>query len=1056
DGTFEAQWTPLPADFVGDHGREFMRKEFETPSAWATAVCRVMRAQQRAREGEARKGHLPSTGGAGESRVAVNGWTACRVRIPKDDCNRELAVKLDMEMRGTRGRKVDRVEGDIEVSLDLLRKELGLRAAASAGASSSSSSNTAAADNKDDSPESVDAPDDQPEDSEILGAVDGLAERVQSELALGFVGQRRAAAAAAGAIAASVNPMTISALKKLASSAKTAPAVSSGKPHVHSRKRKSIPDMSRHAKLSRVPTENSDSDDADDMVVSDAEDDHRAPVLGEETRLQLQYFRDKARALKRPQSELKALQYQRRQQLKQRIADSIEDWVQQRRTARAADRDKLMRGPAALPPGTRPSSAQSLRTGSLEPTGAMPVPADGHSDASLFASMRPAASDTLLSSTNDLSLRVAKIWVPPEAVDCSAVELFGMCVQCASSGNDLLACCGCGDRYHGFCVQPLQTGCRRFLCPACRVCCACLDDNVGDDDLLQCDDCGLLMHARCSRQEADHPLGLAGLVVDSEGYWVCDRCIRCLECGFTMHSRHGATANNDRRDASDDADGSSGNDDADDEDFEDRARWAYDFTLCGECAPQIEKAKVCPECIATYTNSSKSANLVCCDICSCWVHTDCDARLTPDVYDALITLEDDAPYVCPNCATMDADGKVLSGLLDDSRWTQTLPQCLARAETDSDKQEAAEPLCVSDVKPAVQQIETEEIANMLLSLTHSDVRFGRERFDVSALESHFCVPSKRALDGKGDWRQCTLCGLHGDGLVTSLGRLVPLSSSPSPSSYSSADDSEASARWAHIECLAWAWGPRTIGISDPDSLLTMVRFDGSLLDTGQDWVDLGCALCGRPGASFHCCAPTPCYDAAYHLPCLLLAGCPTPARAAEDPSYCAGWRRALCPGHAPAFASMMPAEGSVESASYSDVRVEGCITNLPELGRPPMSVKKIANLLLVADSSNANATRLSRVFRLAGRLYTVHIRVFSDAAAAGKPSLQGAIQPGPPSAKPISYTHTAASIEDLLRALMSESLPQGPKQSFLAALAYRSPFRFLKIPPRPDITAAAI
>ncbi|KAJ1939873.1 hypothetical protein EC988_007192, partial [Linderina pennispora] len=86
-GAFEASWEPVPADFVGTYGREFMRAEFETPSAWATAVCRVMRAQARAhkhrRDGDEEVGRRASRSKqkaptSTEGRVAVNGWTACR------------------------------------------------------------------------------------------------------------------------------------------------------------------------------------------------------------------------------------------------------------------------------------------------------------------------------------------------------------------------------------------------------------------------------------------------------------------------------------------------------------------------------------------------------------------------------------------------------------------------------------------------------------------------------------------------------------------------------------------------------------------------------------------------------------------------------------------------------------------------------------------------------------------------------------------------------------------------------------------------------------------
>ncbi|KAJ2001328.1 hypothetical protein GGI04_003783, partial [Coemansia thaxteri] len=105
-GAFQAQWTR--------GAEEDSRTEFDTPSAWATAVCRVVRGQARAATATTSGGggRVASSGGPGESRVAVNGWTACRVVVAADDPQRRLAERLAGDSSGA-----------IEVPLDALRRE---------------------------------------------------------------------------------------------------------------------------------------------------------------------------------------------------------------------------------------------------------------------------------------------------------------------------------------------------------------------------------------------------------------------------------------------------------------------------------------------------------------------------------------------------------------------------------------------------------------------------------------------------------------------------------------------------------------------------------------------------------------------------------------------------------------------------------------------------------------------------------------------------------------------------------------------------------------------
>ncbi|KAJ2039493.1 hypothetical protein H4S03_001652 [Coemansia sp. S3946] len=770
-GRLDARWTPVPSDFAQPlAGAEFMRAEFDTPSAWATAVCRVMRAQQ-------------ARASSGESRVAVNGWTACRVRAG---------------------------EG-AEVSLDTLRRAFTARQAA--------------------------------ESDESASAVDGLAQQVAQGLALGCVSQRRAAAAAATAMAPG-------------------------------RKRKSIPDMARHAKLSRVPTADSSDAEPDDAAV----------------RQVLDAFQAAADAY--PRDERKAVGARRRQALRQAIGAATDAWLSARRAR-------------------RPQVSCAAEAG-----------------------------------------------VAATLVARSAPSLRSLCVACGSGGAALRACHVCGDRYHAFCAA---TGAdRRLVCPACSVCATCV---VADGaELLACAACGLRTHARCSRQRAD-----AG-----GGRRLCDACVRCLECGFTMG--------------------------ADAADWDARAAWAYDSCVCGHCAAQIGRGRVCPACVATYADAAAASTMVCCDVCGVWVHAACDPSLTPPVYAALIARED-AAYVCPACGPLRAGAAP----------PDCLPRCL-RGVIESDGVMGSDDVIDSIItKP---EIET-EAANLLLSLTQSDVRFDYERFALDRLQARFCQPPP-----PGDARCCcALCGLRGDGFSgpQQLGRLVPFGSST---------DAPAPA-WAHVECLAWAWGPRSV-----DAGRRLVRFEGALADAG-----CSCALCARPGASFRCCAPVPCADAAYHLPCLLVAAAQPASSSSSEIQYSAAWRRALCPVHAPKYSAMMPVDDpAAQPPTLSGVCVisqvlcaaaddaDDCFTrigNLVVLAWGSVSEMGVMPLVVDRVCLPSEGFYVARYFCLAGTCYTIGLQTFIDSS---RSIWRGWISPM--SVAPSDIVTTEMPADTVSDALLSELLAQ--------------------------------
>ncbi|PIA13638.1 hypothetical protein COEREDRAFT_11153 [Coemansia reversa NRRL 1564] len=1193
-GKFNAQWTPTPKDHVAGVGSEFMRTEFETPSAWATAVCRVVRAQARAQQtagsptaaadlvvmangrgARAKAARAAQSGSAtGESRVAVNGWTACRVQIPHGDPNHKLALQLDGDAE-----RVAAEDATAEVMLDALRRELLARISRRGRAPGRRSqkgqqrqearrslpamTSEPRTDGKDDPAQSMDAhgsesdPEQQPhhvnaELQEITGAVDGLAQRVERGLALGCVSQRRAAAAAADAISAASSTLLPSLERfsaQLGGSVVEGYARTAARRHKHSRKRKSNPDMSRHAKLSRVPTDDSD---ASDVADSDGSGGSRLARFSSQTSNRLEFYRDCADSLKYAHPELKALRYQRKQTLKRRIVAALDIWLHHRRRRRGLQPgSRLLQNVSAASLAQFPNSQSPVQMDAISPA---------HSAASAFP--QPLPTDATLEGVNMPALCISSVRLPSGCISRNSV-LPQLCTLCGSTGQ-LIPCQACGDRYHSFCAEAVHPRLAfqraKFVCPACRVCTRCLGSTAdGSCDnslsLLQCDDCGIHMHAHCSAQRSQHRDGLAAAVAEN-GRWLCDDCVHCCECGFAMQAAES------HRFGDPHAEGRAA------VEWRLQVSWAFDFTVCGQCAQHIERGRVCPVCVATHSNNSKISNnnMVCCDICAFWVHADCDPTLTSDVYDALITLED-APYVCPMCS-MTADGSSNAAALmlesslsvsdssDAEAIPATLPQCLrllvdkpiaeslvkdppvsdvvkmlslesnqitpceymdpSTSSISSPSGDAKSSQLSTDIEAISAKHEPEtEVANLLLSLTQSDIRFGRDRFSVEALEARYCVSVLTDLQESGgcdDWRCCVLCGLHGDGASEStqpsaLGRLISLH--PRPCLAGEPAENPAACYWVHVECLAWAWGPRPVSVdassaswSQSRSLAAspgmgavastaasttntarLVQFEGSLQLPFDTKDALLCTLCGRTGASFHCCAPVPCFDTAYHLPCLLLSGSPSPHLSQGHEQYCAAWRRALCATHAPVFSAMMPANGAIESPTYANVRVEGCVdstaTNESSANSPASLVAAetessntksytlIGSGLLVVDwgrfgpeyvekaqwsASLPPRFHCIRVFKTAGKLCCIGIGLSANGEASQQePLWRGWVQRGIPDdfvLQPWSVSADSLSnlLEQLFETILTDLKPlHHPLAMVLARIARENPLAFLGI-----------
>ncbi|KAG0048092.1 hypothetical protein BGZ83_006911 [Gryganskiella cystojenkinii] len=108
--------------------------------------------------------------------------------------------------------------------------------------------------------------------------------------------------------------------------------------------------------------------------------------------------------------------------------------------------------------------------------------------------------------------------------------------------------------------------------------------------------------------------------------------------------------------------------------------WSQDFSLCPSCTNLSEKGNICPLCCRIYQDDDYETPMIFCDGCSLWVHVACDKGLEDRDYEELG--EDSRQYFCPSCVptpipspTLSSSSSVFSAFnsVDQSPWQGPMP-----------------------------------------------------------------------------------------------------------------------------------------------------------------------------------------------------------------------------------------------------------------------------------------------------------------------------------------------------------------------------------------------
>eukprot|EP01114_Cavostelium_apophysatum_P015306 TRINITY_DN4138_c0_g1_i2.p1 TRINITY_DN4138_c0_g1~~TRINITY_DN4138_c0_g1_i2.p1 ORF type:complete len:1064 (-),score=331.47 TRINITY_DN4138_c0_g1_i2:158-3349(-) len=229
---------------------------------------------------------------------------------------------------------------------------------------------------------------------------------------------------------------------------------------------------------------------------------------------------------------------------------------------------------------------------------------------------------SLVIRTGDL--QTALTLLPPvsnAAPKKSKAHNCGICAKRALVKEDSLCCSMCSKYYHYQCLEyKIETyrkikllqagGSFHWTCNECKHCERC-KSRAPDAELLSCELCTRAHHMRC----LDPPLE------EKPAQFVCNDCAYCESCGV------GRTP---------------------------QVKWSQDFRLCADCKDLKDKEEFCPVCGKVYHSSDKTP-MISCDMCSAWVHTDCDG-ITPEQYKEFAR-NANKQYFCPNCRTRKKEQK---------------------------------------------------------------------------------------------------------------------------------------------------------------------------------------------------------------------------------------------------------------------------------------------------------------------------------------------------------------------------------------------------------------
>ncbi|SAL95050.1 hypothetical protein [Absidia glauca] len=179
----------------------------------------------------------------------------------------------------------------------------------------------------------------------------------------------------------------------------------------------------------------------------------------------------------------------------------------------------------------------------------------------------------------------------------------------------MVPCSKCQRAYHPSCANlttPKQLAAvesYRWSCPECKICCVCT--SAGDETkLMICDGCDRGWHTDCCTPPVNE------IPEDMSDDTDSDR----------FHAIAPPT---------------------------DNVKFPlYLATYCGPCYTNFDEDRFCPVCLRSYTDGDDVADadkeMVACDACDRWVHSRCDATLTPERYQQLCD-DENAKYSCPLC-----------------------------------------------------------------------------------------------------------------------------------------------------------------------------------------------------------------------------------------------------------------------------------------------------------------------------------------------------------------------------------------------------------------------
>ncbi|KAG0268245.1 hypothetical protein DFQ27_007213 [Actinomortierella ambigua] len=259
-----------------------------------------------------------------------------------------------------------------------------------------------------------------------------------------------------------------------------------------------------------------------------------------------------------------------------------------------------------------------------------------------------------------------------------------------ASANDIKLCTKCNSPAHEECITTLPALCdqENWVCPRCIHCTACErgllerpPNKASHCDLkmtiLNCSECREGVHLECQLElepslKAFVTAGSTCETLPEDFDWKCMACRACVECGYSC--KHGAPSTGFKLeqqqegtpsspepvqqvdgtmedtemaevDSVDDKEGSRG-----------RGRgpkqvqvdgWTNAYTICPGCTRLYEMGNICPLCCRLYPEDDYDTPMVFCDGCSFWVHVACDSGLAGNDYEELG--KDSKQYFCPSC-----------------------------------------------------------------------------------------------------------------------------------------------------------------------------------------------------------------------------------------------------------------------------------------------------------------------------------------------------------------------------------------------------------------------